>query len=159
MSWSKYGRPQMSVFQMVGHNMMLNLRQRSLKILRILCCTTRSGGQESKNVSSRGRWVYWPFESKLGNVAAYSDPQKIICGRYQQSSTGREGYVICLVLSGSVHHLDIALLWKFTNHDDFALTVRYRSFYMLYSDKALIFVQSERAEGPICRHRIRWFSI
>ena len=27
---------------------------------------------------------------------------------------------MCLVLSGSVLHFDIALLWKFTNHDDFA---------------------------------------
>ena len=36
---------------------------------------------------------------------------------------------MCLVLSGSVHHFDFALLWKFTNHDDFAPTVRYRSFF------------------------------
>ena len=30
-----------------------------------------------------------------------------------------------LVLSGSVRHFDVnvALLWKFKNHDDFALTV------------------------------------
>ena len=32
---------------------------------------------------------------------------------------------MCLVLSGSVRHFEIALLWKFTNHDDFAPTVRY----------------------------------
>ena len=29
-----------------------------------------------------------------------------------------------LVISGSVIHFDVVLLWKFTNHDDFALTVR-----------------------------------
>ena len=34
---------------------------------------------------------------------------------------------MCLVLSGSVHQFDIALLRKFTTHDDFALTVRYSS--------------------------------
>ena len=28
---------------------------------------------------------------------------------------------MCLVLSGSVYHFDIALLRKFTKHDDFAL--------------------------------------
>ena len=27
------------------------------------------------------------------------------------------------VLSGSAHRFDVALLWKFTSHDDFALTV------------------------------------
>ena len=32
-----------------------------------------------------------------------------------------------LVPSGSVRHFDTALLRKFTNHDDFAPTVRYRS--------------------------------
>ena len=37
---------------------------------------------------------------------------------------------MCLVLIGSVHHFDFALLWKFTNHDDFAGTVRYRSFFI-----------------------------
>ena len=39
---------------------------------------------------------------------------------------------MCLVLSGSVCHFDIALLRKFTNHNDFALTVRYRSFSFWY---------------------------
>ena len=34
-----------------------------------------------------------------------------------------------LVLSGSVRYFDIALLWKCTNHDDFALTVRYGPFF------------------------------
>ena len=38
---------------------------------------------------------------------------------------------MCLVLSESLRHFDIALLWKFTNPDDFALTVRYRSFSVL----------------------------
>ena len=57
----------------------------------------------------------------------YSDPLKIICDRYAKSPTRREAYVMCLVHSQSVRHFDIALLWKFTNHDDFALTVRYRS--------------------------------
>ena len=38
---------------------------------------------------------------------------------------------MCLVLNGSVRHFDVALLSKFTNHDDFALTVRYRSFVFL----------------------------
>ena len=38
---------------------------------------------------------------------------------------------MCLVLSGSVRHFDVALLWQFTNHD-FALTVRYRSFILLH---------------------------
>ena len=51
-------------------------------------------------------------------------PLQIICGRYLKSSTGREGKVMSLVLSGSVRHFDVALLWKFTNHYDFALTVR-----------------------------------
>ena len=36
---------------------------------------------------------------------------KIICGRYPKSSTGREGYVMCLVFSGSVRHFDVALLF------------------------------------------------
>ncbi len=40
---------------------------------------------------------------------------------------------MCFVLSGSVLHFDIALLWTFTNHDDFALTVRYRSLDIMYS--------------------------
>ena len=31
-------------------------------------------------------------------------------------------------VSGSVRHFDVALLWKFTNHDDFPITVQYRSF-------------------------------
>ena len=53
-----------------------------------------------------------------------STPLEIICGRYPKSSTGREGKVMSLVLSGSVRHSDFALLWKFTNHYDFALTVR-----------------------------------
>lgn len=30
-----------------------------------------------------------------------------------------------LVLSGSVRHFDVTLLWKFKNHDNFALTVPY----------------------------------
>ena len=30
---------------------------------------------------------------------------------------------------GSVRHFDVSLLRKFTNHDDFAVTVRYRSFF------------------------------
>ena len=38
-------------------------------------------------------------------------PLKIICGWYPKSSTGREGYVMCLVFSGSVRHFDIALLF------------------------------------------------
>ena len=52
---------------------------------------------------------------------------------------------MCLVLSGSVLHFDIALdivlLWKFTNHDDFALTVRYRSF--LFARDLLSFLESK----------------
>ena len=38
-----------------------------------------------------------------------------------------------LILRGSVHHFDEALLSKFTkfNHDDFAPSVRYRSPYFL----------------------------
>ena len=36
-----------------------------------------------------------------------------------------------VVLSGSVRHLDIAFLRKLTNHDDFALTVRYLSLQSL----------------------------
>lgn len=32
-----------------------------------------------------------------------------------------------LVLSGSVRHFDVALLWTFADHDDLTLTVRYRS--------------------------------
>ena len=47
------------------------------------------------------------------------------------------------------------LLWKFMNHDDFAPTLRYHSFYVLYFDNALVFVLSERAEGPICIHLVR----
>ena len=42
---------------------------------------------------------------------------------------GREGLVTCLVLSGSVRHFHIPLQWKLTNHDNFAPTVRYRSFF------------------------------
>ena len=57
----------------------------------------------------------------------YSDPLKIICDRYAKSPTGREAYAMCLVHSESVRHFDIALLWKLTSHDDFALTVRHRS--------------------------------
>ena len=43
---------------------------------------------------------------------------------------------MCLVLGQSVLHFDIALLWKFTNHDDFAQTVWYRSFaaFLLNAD-------------------------
>lgn len=37
---------------------------------------------------------------------------------------------MCLVFSGSVRHFDIALLWKLTNHDDLALTVRNRSLVL-----------------------------
>lgn len=35
-------------------------------------------------------------------------------------------------LSGSVNHFDVALLWRFINHDDFALTIRYRSLLLLF---------------------------
>ena len=43
---------------------------------------------------------------------------------------------MCLVLGGLVLHFDIALLWKFANHDDLALTVRYLSFasFLLNAD-------------------------
>ena len=37
---------------------------------------------------------------------------------------------MCLVLSGCVRRFDVALLWKFTNHDDFALTVRFCSLFI-----------------------------
>ena len=37
---------------------------------------------------------------------------------------------MCLVLSASVRHFDVALLWKFTNHDGVALTVWYRSSFL-----------------------------
>ena len=32
---------------------------------------------------------------------------------------------MCLVLKGSVCHFDVALLWKFTNRGDFALTINF----------------------------------
>ena len=38
---------------------------------------------------------------------------------------------MCLVLRGSARHFDVVLPWKFTNHNDFALTVRDRSFEKL----------------------------
>ena len=38
---------------------------------------------------------------------------------------------MCLVLRGLVPHYDIALLLNSTNHNDFALTVRYRSLFIL----------------------------
>ena len=37
---------------------------------------------------------------------------------------------MCLVLSGSVPHFDIALLPNSANHNDFALTVRYFSLFI-----------------------------
>ena len=37
---------------------------------------------------------------------------------------------MCLVLSGYVRRFDVALLWKFTNHDDFALAVRFCSLFV-----------------------------
>ena len=37
---------------------------------------------------------------------------------------------MCLVVSRSVCHFDIALLPNSTNHNDFALTVRYRSLFI-----------------------------
>ena len=40
-------------------------------------------------------------------------PVKIICGRYSKLSMEREGLVMCLVLRGSVRHIDVALLCKF----------------------------------------------
>ena len=42
-------------------------------------------------------------------------PPKIICGRYPKSSTGREGYDMCLVLGGSVRHFDVTLLFLSKN--------------------------------------------
>ena len=51
---------------------------------------------------------------------------------------------MCLVLSESVLHFDIALLWKFTNHDDFALTVRYRSFNSAYDRFESFFITDYR---------------
>ena len=40
-------------------------------------------------------------------------------------------WVTFLVLSGSLRHFDV-LLWKFTNHDNFALTVRYHSLLLFF---------------------------
>ena len=48
-----------------------------------------------------------------------------------------------LVLSGSVLHFDIALLRKFTNHDDLALTIRYRSFNLAF------FRNPVRSQAPL----------
>ena len=44
---------------------------------------------------------------------------------------------MCLVLSGSVRHFDVALAWKFTNHDDFALTVRYHSSFNRFKSQSV----------------------
>ena len=37
-------------------------------------------------------------------------PLKTTCGQYPKSLMGREGYVMCLILSGSVCRSDIALV-------------------------------------------------
>ena len=38
---------------------------------------------------------------------------------------------MCLVLSGSVDHFDVALLWTFINHDYFTLIIQYSSLLLL----------------------------
>ena len=57
---------------------------------------------------------------------------------------------MCLVLSGSVLHSDIALLWKFTNHDDFALTVRYRSFFPTFLCMIMLMALTEVSNDVAC---------
>ena len=72
-------------------------------------------------------WVYCLWEQT--GKSRWPTPLKTICGRYPKSSMGIEKISMRLVLSGSVRHFDIALLRKFTNHHDFALTVFYRLFF------------------------------
>ena len=50
---------------------------------------------------------------------------------------------MCLVLSGYVRRFDVALLWKFTNHDDFALAVRFCSLF--------VFVKGDLITNKACR--------
>ena len=72
------------------------------------------------------------------------------------TSKGTLRYGIKSLPSGSVRHFDIALLWEFTNHDDFALTVRYGPFslhdisgfcYTITNLGSPTFYPRERPEG------------
>ena len=56
---------------------------------------------------------------------------------------------MCLVLSASVRHFDVALPWKFRNHDDFAVTVRYRSLLLLLLLSVSVFLKDTRKLGSL----------
>ena len=78
-------------------------------------------------------WVSISIYFKLGNVTAYS---VVDIRNHRQGEKSK----LYLVLCGSGHHFDVALQWKFTNHDDFTLTVWSRSFTFQNNDQASVFV-------------------
>lgn len=69
---------------------------------------------------------------------------------YEIIDGDRKVLVMCLFLCGSVCHFDIAWLQKFTNHDSFALTVRYRSQFIIFLQVYILLV----LQGATLTHRI-----